>query len=287
MRGAVDRQYIERCPVGCDVSLVRTGIGLPEGPLRRCPACAQLVSSCSEERYWESMQEFDTSTGTLPLPGSEARQRKRSRRRLAIIETKLGMPRQRIRLLDVGCSSGAFLRVAVTDGFQAEGVEPAPQAAQAARDAGLLVHQGRLEDLRLPAASFDAITLFEVIEHLKDPQSLLTECRRLLRGQGLLLIGTGNADSWTARLQGPRWEYFRIDQHGGHVSFFNPVSTRALAGRTGFRVEFIRTRRVSLCDPASVSALGWRVWKAANELLSLPARWAGKGHDMLAVLRSG
>lgn len=46
---------------------------------------------------------------------------------------------------------------------------------------------------------FDAITRFEVIEHLQHPAELLNECRRILRPGGILLVGTGNAASWSFR----------------------------------------------------------------------------------------
>ena len=48
-----------------------------------------------------------------------------------------------------------------------------------------------------PAASFDAITLFEVIEHLKEPLPLLRECHRVLKSNGLLFV---TADYWDPKI---------------------------------------------------------------------------------------
>lgn len=279
------KPYLETCPVGCNAPLQATALMRPEGVLRRCTACGQLLSQCSEAQYWHSMQEFDDAQGTLPLPADEARRFALGKKRLDKVARMLGKPPQQIHLLDVGCSSGAFLRVARELGFQAEGVEPAPQAAQTTAAAGFKVYQGLLQDAHFPDAAFDAITLFEVIEHLREPLALLRECRRILRPSGVMMIGTGNAASWTVAAQGGRWEYFSIARHGGHVSFFNPDSLRLAAQRSGFRVARIETRCVRLCDKGACARLPYTLAKIGGELLNAPARLFGKGHDMLALLR--
>lgn len=80
------------------------------------------------------------------------------------------------------------------------GVEPAPHIATEARAAGRSVKTGFLEEQRYEDATFDCVTMFEVIEHLPVPLSLLAECRRILRPEGVLLLSTGNGASWTARV---------------------------------------------------------------------------------------
>jgi len=251
----------------------------------RCPECGQFVSACSEERYWQSMTEFDTPQGTLPATDSVERRHYQGQKVLARIQKSLALPPEHIRLLDVGCSSGAFLSTAVRLGFRAEGVEPAAQAAQSAQQAGLKVVCGTLQDARFPDASFDAVTLFEVIEHLKHPLELLKECRRILRPGGVMLIGTGNAASWTASFMKSRWQYFHIEHHGGHISFYNPRSLRLLAAHTGFVLEKLETRSVRFYEEGDVLPPVYRLAKIVSELLNLPSRLLGKGHDLLAILR--
>jgi len=277
--------YLEVCPIGCSAAIEETSLILPEGVLRRCTACGHLWSQCSEQQYWSSMSEFDDAQGTLPAAGAEDRSFRLGKKRLDMVVGTLGKAPQQIRLLDVGCSSGAFLQVARQLGFQAEGVEPAKQAAQTAQAAGFKVFQGLLQDADFQDASFDAVTLFEVIEHIKASLSLLRECRRILKPDGVMIIGTGNTESWTVAAQGGRWEYFRIDQHGGHISFFNPVSLQLAAERSGFKVVSIKTRGVRFYEKTDCSGLVYRLTKIAGELLNVPARLAGKGHDLLAILR--
>jgi SAM-dependent methyltransferase len=278
-------RYIERCPVGCSDALLETGIALPEGPLLRCSGCGQLVSQCSEAEFVRALERWDTSAGTLPGPESAARHEQMSARRLRRMLALLGKTPREVRLLDVGCSSGAFLLTARNMGFDTVGVEASAKAAQTARQAGLAVFTGFLESARFPDASFDAATLIELIEHLRDPRLLLAECRRILKPGGMLFVATPNAASWTARAMGPRWHGFSLTIMGGHISFFNPRSIAVIAGRTGFETVRIETRNVRLfergqCPPAVHAAA-----KVVSELLNLPARLLGRGHDLLAYLR--
>ncbi len=278
-------QLFEKCPLGCEANLQETSLALPEGALRQCPNCKQLLSACDKKWYEESMQEFDQPQGTLPAGKSAARYAARMGAILRRAANRLGKPPHKLRLLDVGCSSGALLKVAQENGFQVSGAEPATQAAQTAQAMGFDVFPGFLQDAHFPDNHFDIVTLFEVIEHLTDPIALISEVRRILKPGGILLLGTGNADSWTVSFIGNRWEYFDIRSHGGHISFFNPTSTRLMAKKTGFEIAGISTKRVNMGERKDLNALAYNVNRLLREILALPARWFGKGHDMLATLR--
>ena len=280
-----DVPYITTCPIGCGDTLEKTAIVLADGAVRRCRECGQWVSAVSETRYLDSMREFDVPEGTQPTAASRQRRSVQSERKLTQVVRRLNKSSPDVRLLDVGCSSGALVAAAQNLGFIAQGVEPAPKPAAAAQAAGLNVRQGLLEQIGYPAESFDAITLFEVVEHVREPLPLLKECYRILAPHGLVVIGTGNTASWTARAMKARWEYLDIGRHGGHVSFFNPWSMTVRAQRAGFRTETIYTRNVRFVNRGELIGAGY-VWrKEAGELLGWPARWVNRGHDLLAFLR--
>lgn len=278
-------RYIRTCPVGCVGALVETKVVLPQGPLLECMECGQLLSQVTEEHYWRTMSAFDAADYNQPSDRALERRRKVAMRRLRKIESLLGKPLQGTRLIDVGCSRGHFVAAAVDAGCDAEGIEPAPHVAAAARASGLRVREGLLEQAQFPEGSFDVVTMFEVIEHLRDPIPLMRECRRILKPAGILCLSTGNARSWTAAAMGARWDYFQIECDAGHISFYNPGSMALLAARTGFGIEALNTSRVSFARKGEVPAPVYAMLKVIAELLNAPSRIAGYGHDMLAYLR--
>lgn len=278
-------RFVQQCPVGCGAPLVESQVVLPEGPLLRCAACGQLVSQCSEDAYRASLGKWDTAAGTLPDARSTRRHASVSRRRLATLMTMLGPRESPARLLDVGCSSGALLLVAREMGFDPEGVEIAPEAGDAARRAGFRVHTGLLEEGGYAGAIFDAVTLVELLEHLREPRALLAECRRILRPGGVVMATTPNGASWTAAVMGARWDVFSLQGMGGHVSFFNPGSLRLLAERAGFEVSRIETRQVRLAEKGQLPGAVYRAAKILASALDMPARLAGAGHNLTLYAR--
>jgi len=279
-------RLIVNCPVECGKELVETDVALSEGNLLGCVVCGQLVSQIRESVYIASMAEFDTSVGTLPGPTSQQRHDQRAVRMFRTLRRLLLVrEEERIRLLDIGCSTGALIMSAQRCGIDAEGVEPAPRAAQAAQAAGLRVFAGTLAEAGFPSASFQAATLLEVIEHLREPGDVLREAWRILNARGVLIVGTGNAASWTVALMKGGWDYFQVSRHGGHISFFTPQSLGRLAIRCGFRVERIETRHVRFVESYQASPLVYRGLKVLGEILNVPAKFLNRGHDMLVFLR--
>ena len=282
---AADR-LITSCPVGCGKELVETDVALAEGNLLRCVACGQLVSQIREFAYTASMAEFDSAVGTLPAASSQRRHDQRAARMFGHLREMLQMrDGTRIRLLDIGCSTGALMMSAQRLGIDAEGVEPARRAAQAAQAAGLKVFAGTLADARFHSSSFQAATLLEVIEHLREPGEVLQEAWRILDSKGVLIIGTGNAASWTVAVMKGGWDYFQVNRHGGHISFFTPHSLDCLATRCGFRMERLETRQVRFVESYQASPVVYRGLKVLGEVLNVPAKLLNRGHDMLAFLR--
>jgi 2-polyprenyl-3-methyl-5-hydroxy-6-metoxy-1,4-benzoquinol methylase len=122
------------------------------------------------------------------------------------------------RLLDVGCYTGVFMKVAATAGWKVTGVElSAWAAAIALREGHGQVHASALEDAGLEAASFDVITLWDVLEHLGRPAAMLENVRRLLKPGGIVAVSTHRVDSLAARLLGGRYPFF-MDMHLVHFS---------------------------------------------------------------------
>jgi 2-polyprenyl-3-methyl-5-hydroxy-6-metoxy-1,4-benzoquinol methylase len=98
-----------------------------------------------------------------------------------------------LRLLDIGCGTGALLSRAKKLGFAIEGIEICePLAKDTARNAGCPVHNTSLADVALPEDSFDSIIMYDLIEHLQDPVGDMNIIYRLLKKGGILFILTPN-----------------------------------------------------------------------------------------------
>jgi ubiquinone/menaquinone biosynthesis C-methylase UbiE len=166
------------------------------------------------------------------------------RRRLEarrLLEVCRGLPAGS-RVLDVGCGDGFHLKLLKEFGpkdWTLEGVDASELAAERARDAGLQVHLGRLEDLRLDAESFDLILLIATIEHVENPCDLLEEARRLLKRGGRIAVVTDNVDTLDFRIWKARcWGGYHFPRHW---NLFSKSSFSRLAQRCDLRVKKIET----------------------------------------------
>lgn len=207
----------------------------------------------------------------------------RKRRKLAHLLGELEPYRQRNRLLDVGCSVGTFLDGARERGWRCSGIEILLETARYAREErGLDVRAGELRDARFPSGEFDVVYMNEVIEHIVDPVELMTEVRRVLRPGGVALVRTGNAASWSARLRGADWGYYRFEPHG-HIRYYSPKAAHYLARATGFARVDCRTHGFALRGGHELEGRSRRFKlfvKLAQSPVSPWARLFGRGHRL-------
>jgi SAM-dependent methyltransferase len=143
-------------------------------------------------------------------------------------------------LLDVGCGNGAFLLRAAEAGWKVQGVEPDPLAAAQASSSGLRVHRGGIESFSA-RAEFDVITLSHVLEHLHEPGTALSACRRMLRPGGQLWMALPNVEGLGHRVYKSAWFPLEPPRH-----LFLPSmrELERLCRDAGFqRVSFLRRGR--------------------------------------------
>lgn len=144
--------------------------------------------------------------------------------------------------LDVGCGAGTLLRAVTANGWRAVGTEVAPAAARAGQAAGLDVRVGELDDLDLEPATFDVVSLVEVVEHVHDPVGLLKQAALLVRPGGALYVTTPHARGVSARLLGTRWSVVAPPEH---LQLFSAKGLRAALAAAGLRVTSLRTHAVN------------------------------------------
>lgn len=123
------------------------------------------------------------------------------------------------KLLDVGCGGGVFLERMRDFGWDVMGLELAADVAQRVeRRTGIPIQVGTLPHAKLGPASFDAVTMWHVLEHVPDPRGLLKEAAKLLRPRGLLVIEVPNIESATFAEFGPHWYGLELPRHFQHFS---------------------------------------------------------------------
>lgn len=134
--------------------------------------------------------------------------------------------RPRMRALDVGAGGGEFAYLLKTRGFEVVGVEPNRGYGEyAAREYGLHIERGFVDDVALSPASFDLITIWHVLEHTQDPGAVLARLRAALRPDGVLVVEVPNVES---TCQSPRNTF-----HEAHLYNFNAATLQQLGRKVG------------------------------------------------------
>ncbi len=128
------------------------------------------------------------------------------------------------RLLDFGAGIGTFVQTAMTEGWQAIGVERSSLAISRAKKENKVELYQEVRD-----TNYDVITLWDVVEHLQYPQEIFTKLRGLLRPGGYLIVETVNWESWLRLALGDEWNLYLFDHH----FYFSPSSLKEMLARCG------------------------------------------------------
>lgn len=136
------------------------------------------------------------------------------------------------RIFDVGAATGYFLDLARAEGWQTAGIEISDFAVQAALKRGHQVVSGDFAVYRSTDKA-DVVTLWDVLEHVKNPPAYLAAAADLLVPGGLLAINTVNITSCWARLLGRRWQLIVPPEH---LFYFSSRQLQLLIATAGFKI---------------------------------------------------
>lgn len=173
-------------------------------------------------------------------------------------------------LLDFGSGSGIFVKACFDRGITAIGVEQSKSAIDRARQL-----YGIELIPELPEVEVDMVTMWDVIEHLRDPVETLREIRSRLKPGGRVLIETGNYESWQRTFAGDKWGLYLLDHH----FYFTPASLRRLtelAGFGSFRLLDAGHRKPS-ARPWAYERNPFKFLRAWNEYRKAMGRWPAHG----------
>ncbi len=212
-----------------------------------CPDCGLVFQDPQpDDAVLEASYYHDPEFSELLLSEFREHTIKLARQKLWLVRD-LGVVRRGARLLDVGCSSGAWIEAASEAGMEATGIEIGERTADDARRRGLDVRTGTFSEVfsDLDSERFDFITFWDVLEHLRDPRDELALAAQLLASDGMLAATFPNVAGWYPRItyklltsRTGTWEYPELPVH---LYDFSPDTARRLFRRTGYQVRAVRT----------------------------------------------
>ncbi|WP_245686462.1 class I SAM-dependent methyltransferase [Psychroflexus sediminis] len=172
-------------------------------------------------------------------------------------------------VLDFGCGTGEFITYLQKKGIKAEGVEPTSVAFQKAIEKDIKVYK----DISEIQGNYDAITLFHVLEHVKNYEETLNQLLTKLNSRGLLLIAVPNYNSDDAKYYKEKWAAWDVPRHLWHFSRDN---IKDLADR--HNLELVKIRPMPF-DAFYISMVS-ETYKGNSKLKGL---WRGLVSNMKAI----
>lgn len=138
------------------------------------------------------------------------------------------------RLLDIGSAYGFFLLFAQKKGLEVMGLEISTETSRYARQHGVEVWDKSLMDAQLAEASFDIITMNNVLEHTLNPVLELEKAFSLLKPSGVLYVGVPNFDSFVSRIDGYAW---KMKSWPNHLYYFTNQTLSRMLSKVGFEIR--------------------------------------------------
>ncbi|MDO8269809.1 MAG: class I SAM-dependent methyltransferase [Candidatus Levybacteria bacterium] len=141
-------------------------------------------------------------------------------------------------ILDVGCFAGFFLELAKQSGWKiVHGIEPSTWAKMIAKGRGIEIVGETIQSAKLKKSFYDVITLWDVIEHLPNPDETIDILKTSLKKNGIIAIGTPDIESPIAKILKERYPYLvRM-----HIILYSRKTLRYLLEKHGFRVLYTKS----------------------------------------------
>ncbi|MFV1952013.1 MAG: class I SAM-dependent methyltransferase [Nitrospinota bacterium] len=189
------------------------------------------------------------------------------------------------KLLDIGCGEGLFLEMAKKDGWDVQGTEVSPFSPEHIIETlDIPVFHGELHRASFPDKTFDAVTMWHVLEHTVNPLETLIEVKRIIRDDGIFILAVPNLNNIVFQrayriFKGKRIHLFDPKDRELHIYHFTSATIQLALERSGFQVIKIRpdngivdTRKKAVYLLANIlSRLSNRIVTDAIEVISVPS----------------
>jgi 2-polyprenyl-3-methyl-5-hydroxy-6-metoxy-1,4-benzoquinol methylase len=191
-------------------------------------------------RYYQSenyISHSDTNEGLVNRLYHKVRERSLNNKRNLIDQYVSASAGEPLRLLDVGCGTGAFLNHMRRYKWAVEGIEPSEDARKKADKLYNLLVYSPEKFFDSSLLEFNAITLWHVLEHVHLLHEYLERLKELLLRNGTLFIAVPNYTSYDAKAYGSYWAAYDVPRHLYH---FSPASMRLLLNNHGLQLKAIK-----------------------------------------------
>ncbi|MAF50483.1 MAG: hypothetical protein CMH64_00155 [Nanoarchaeota archaeon] len=176
---------------------------------------------------------------------------------------EIELTKKRGKLLDIGCSTGIFLEIAKEREWDVYGVELSKWGYEKAKKRISNVYNKTLDKIKFEDNSFDVVTMWDLIEHLTDPNKELKEINRILKNDGNLILTTPNINGFFSRLTKKNWwAMVRM-----HLFYFSPKTITKLLEKNGFNVIKIKSYSRTIILKYAIE--WFKPYKGAYKLLSM------------------
>ncbi len=150
---------------------------------------------------------------------------------------------KKIKILEIGSGSGEFLKLLHKRKINYKGIEVDPRQLEYARSINLNVNNNSINDEK--NNTYDLILMFDVLEHVVDPQKFVRIANKKLKKKGILISYMPNINSLSFKLMGGKHNLVYPYEH---LNFFNKKSINYLAKKTNFRVKKLETFGLDMID---------------------------------------
>lgn len=179
--------------------------------------------------------------------------------------------------LDLGCGAGWFIKKLQKVGWDVDGLEWNPEAAELARSrTGANVWTGDFMEADLPTGKYDLVVLNHVFEHLPEPEAAIRRIRDFLTKGGRLVLFFPNHESIGARWYGSKWFHWDPPRH---LIFPSRSSLRGISKNAGFIRSSTRSRAANATFQWIASAEEGHIGPLEKALIVIEHISAGTGFD--------
>lgn len=191
------------------------------------------------------------------------------------------------KVLDIGCSTGVFLKLFKDKGYEVWGVEPS-ESGGVAKERGIKISRTTFEKAKLSSNYFDVIILNHTLEHVTNPVNVLKKVKIILKDSGIVLVDVPNFGSLSSKIFGPYWQFLTPEEHLFH---FTPETLKKVFEKAGLTVihEESRSGLFEFADPFVElwDALTTFKKRFFTDLITFPysliATWLNMGDSMSIV----